>query len=223
MNSANLRHELPDIETQDLEQQWQEVLALLTTLDELGHPCAMGLATRQILFKTVRAMGAKTVLDIGTFTGSSALAFALAVGAGGSVVSVDIKPANAPDGNWKKYKRQHSPADLMTLAGVADRVEFVQADSVEYLQATSRRFDFICVDGWHEEQAVYAEIPLALERLNPGGLIFLDDVHPPGYIPPPGCDLITGPELALSRHLREGAPFRMVRSAPAMAFLLGGA
>lgn len=220
MNVANLRKRLPDIQSPEIEAQWQEALTLLADLGELGQPCAMGLDTRRMLFKTIRAMGAKSVLDIGTFTGSSALAFALAVGPGGSVTSVDIRPANAPDGHWSDYGRLRSPADLMALAGVADRVEFVTQDSAAYLAATNKEFDLISLDGWHCERAVYAEVPLALDRLRPDGLVFLDDVHPPGYKPPPGCDLITGPRKALDRHQREAAPFRVVSAATATAFLL---
>lgn len=220
MNVSHLRPALPDIDTPELEAQWQEALALLTDLGELGQPCAMAVETREMLFKTIRAMGATRVLDIGTFTGASALAFALAVGPGGSVTTVDIRPANDADGHWRAYGRPRSPAKLMALAGVADRVEFVTLDSVAYLKATHKTFDLISLDGWHKESAVYAEIPLALDRLNPGGLIFLDDVQPAGYVPPPGLDVIDGPRKALERHARERAPFRMIPAPPAMAFLL---
>lgn len=201
----SLRADVPAYDTPELADQWQGALAVLTEIGELGIPCAMSVGTRRILFQTVRAMGAVDVLDIGTYTGASALAFALT---GARVTTVDICDANAPDGWWSKAGRPRSPADTMAAAGVS--VEFVTCDSVKYLSSTQKKFDLISLDGWHEHFAVYAEIPLALKRLKPGGLIFLDDVQPAGYEPLPGLDVIDGPRRALERHMKEKARFKIV-------------
>jgi predicted O-methyltransferase YrrM len=196
---------LPDFDSPALARTWRKALAVMSDLHEINVPCAMPIGLRRMLFQIVTAMGAQSVLDIGTYCGTSALTFALA---GARVTTVDIKNANSSDGYWVDTGRRQSPQSLMMKAGVADRVQFVAMDSVEYLQATGQYFDFVSIDGWHEWHQVYKEIPLSIDRLNPGGLIYLDDIHSPEYQPGAGLDFIPGPWIALQRHLLLGSQFK---------------
>lgn len=208
-----LREELPAFDTPDLAEQWAEALAVLTHVGELEVPCAMSVGARRVLFQVVRAMGARRVLDIGTYLGTSALAFALAVGEDGVVVSVDNQPHH-----WREQGAR-SPDHLMRDAGMSGRVEFVTQDARGYLRQTEDRFDLISIDGWHEDFAVEDEVGLALGHLLPGGLIFLDDVQVEGEELPIGLDRIDGPRIALERMVQDGAPFRVV---PVRQTLEGG-
>lgn len=211
-----MRTDLP-LYGDEYDTAWAEALAVVTRLDDVDVPCAMSIAERERLFKLCKAIGAKRVLDIGTYVGSSALAFALS---GAHVTTVDIKPVNAPDAYWAQVGRAMSPTDLMRTAGVMDRVRFVQSDAREYLKgAPPDNFDLISIDGWHEEHAVYDELGLALNRLTPGGLIFMHDVQ--WCPPPPGVDAIPGPLKALRQRLTEGAPYRAIFERPGIAFLVG--
>jgi predicted O-methyltransferase YrrM len=209
LDVSRLRPDVPQYDTPQLAREWQEALEVLTRIDELGIPCAMSIGTRRILFQTIRAMGATDILDIGTFTGTSAATFALASGENGRVTTVDIQDANAPDGHWSVHGRPRTPMELIAQVGAVHRVEFVTQDSVEYLKGTARLFDFISIDGWHEDFCVYAEIELAMKRLKSDGLIFMDDVQFLGYPLPLGHDRIPGPLKAIWRHLDEGAPLKL--------------
>lgn len=201
---SNLREGMPDYDTPELRGQWErEGLAVLKRVGELGVFRAMSVGTRQMLFQSARAIGARSVLDIGTYVGTSALAFALAVGEGGRVVTVDIVDANAPDGYWKIGGRPRSPAGLMEAAGVADRVEFVTATGANYLAGTDDRFDLICIDASKDSEEDYLTTGLALKRLNPGGLMFFDDVFPEGKPMKAGGYSALGPWLTLERLKRE--------------------
>ena len=184
---------MPDIGGRKLHAQWQEALDTQRIVDSLATFRAMSVGTRELLFKTVQATDAKSVLDIGTYVGTSALAFALAVGPGGKVVTVDIVDANAPDGYWAVDGRPRSPRDMLAKAGVADRVEFVTKSALEYLRATTDTFDFVCIDGGKDFEEDYAAALLAMDKLNPGGLMFFDDVFPTGQPMKPGGYCTDGP------------------------------
>ena len=210
-NTDRLLTGLPDYSTPELLKQWEEARAVLERVGELGVPQAMGVETRSVLFRVIRALGYTKILDIGTSTGTSALAYALAAGKRGHVVTVDKLDANDPYGRWQKRNRPFPPWKLMHVADVADRVEFVTEDSVRYLQNTPHNtFEFISIDGSHRESVVYKEIRLALKRLRRGGLIFLDDMHPPGFVPNEGCDFIPGPWIATQRRLAESSELKLI-------------
>jgi len=218
-----MRTTLPIYDTPELFAEWEKALAVLERIGELGVVRAMGVATRRMIFQVLRAMEAKDVLDIGTCFGTSACTMALA---GCSVVTVDIRPINGADGQWRRFGRPRDARTLWTNAGVVDRIEVVRAHSHEYLAETDQTFDFISLDGNHGERHVYDEINLALARLRPQGLIFMDDVQT-GTLPA-GCTPIHGPKLAIERHLAEGAPFRCIPFTQSMygdptgvAFLVG--
>lgn len=210
LDVSNLRRELPDWDTPALRAQWWSTEQGLCDLGESDVPCAMRPAKRRLCFQIVRAMGAKRVLDIGTYVGTSAANYAAAVGEGGCVVTVDVRSVDADDAHWRRVNRPRSPRQLMEVAGIADRVEFVTRDAREYLKSTEETFDFISIDGWHEHFAVYDEIRLSLARLNPNGLIFLDDIQVPGQRLFEGCDRFDGPWRALQMHVSERAPFEVI-------------
>jgi predicted O-methyltransferase YrrM len=142
-------------------------------------------------------------LDIGTYVGTSALCFALAVGRGGHVVTLDVKDANADDGFWKVDGRSQRPRDLMERAQVSERVDFFTESGLNYLRRTDTMFDFVCIDAGKNKQEDYEVVRLALSRLNPDGLIFMDDVFPHNRPIRPGGFSEPGPWLVLERLRRE--------------------
>jgi predicted O-methyltransferase YrrM len=210
LDVSNLRHDLPNWDRMGFYEAWLVTEDKLLELGESDIPCAMRPAKRRLCFQIIRAMGAKSVLDIGTYVGTSAANYGAAVGSGGRVVTVDIRSVDADNAHWKQVGRNLSPRALMEAVGVADRVQFVTCDARKYLAETAEKFDFISIDGWHEYFAVYEEIRLALTRLNPDGLIFLDDIQIPGQRLFEGCDRFDGPWRALQRHISERAPFEVI-------------
>ncbi len=118
-----------------------------------------------LLAMLVRLTGARRVLEIGTFTGYSALCMAEALPKNGQLITCEIKPQHAeiarsffdrsPHG--RKIKLQLGPA-LETLAGLP----------------VSASFDFVFLDADKENYVNYYEV--VLPRLRPGGLIVADNV-----------------------------------------------
>jgi predicted O-methyltransferase YrrM len=122
----------------------------------------------QLMAFLVELIGARRVLEIGCFTGYSALAMALAL---------------PPDGRLITLEANAEPIEIgrraWHAAGVADRIEVrlgLAADSLEQLLAegAAESFDLVFIDADKKSYAAYYERALMLVR--PGGLILLDNV-----------------------------------------------
>lgn len=116
----------------------------------------------------VQLTGARSVLEIGTFTGYSTLWMALALPPHGKIITCDIDE-RAPAIGRKYWKK----------AGVEDRIELRSgraSDSLDLLlaQGEERNFDIAFIDADKESYIGYYEYALKLVR--PGGLILVDNV-----------------------------------------------
>ena len=122
----------------------------------------------QVMGFLVRLIGARRALEIGTFTGYSALAVALALPADGRLVCCDVSA------EWTAIGRRHWEA-----AGVAAKIELRLAPALESLAALRRdgqdgAFDFAFIDADKDNYDAYYEHCLQLVRR--GGLIAIDNV-----------------------------------------------
>jgi len=120
----------------------------------------------QFMALMVRLTGARRCLEIGTYTGYSSTAMALALPEDGRLVCCDVSEA------WTAIARR-----TWAEAGVAHKVELILAPAVETLAALTRagaRFDLAFIDADKESYDAYYEGCLKLVR--PGGLIMIDNV-----------------------------------------------
>lgn len=112
----------------------------------------------------VGALGARRVVEVGTFTGYSALCMARALPPGGKLVCCDVSEEYTAIARrfWEK-------------AGVADRIELRLGPALETLRALPPDpLDFAFIDADKENYQAYYEALLA--RLRPGGVIAIDNV-----------------------------------------------
>jgi caffeoyl-CoA O-methyltransferase len=112
--------------------------------------------------------GARRCLEIGTFTGYSALVCALALPADGKLLTLDVSE------EWTAIARRY-----WLEAGVADRIELrlgPAGDSLRQLLAdgAAGTFDFVFVDADKAGYPAYLE--RGFELLRPGGLLAFDNV-----------------------------------------------
>jgi predicted O-methyltransferase YrrM len=146
---------------------------------ELGEIAIMQIAPEQGAFMTVlvRAMGAQRALELGTFTGYSAICVARGLGEGGTLVTCDIS------GEWTEVARRY-----FEEAGVADRIDLRLGPALETLRAmpADEPFDFAFIDADKTEYPDYYEECLRL--LRPGGLMMLDNVLRGGGVLDAGDD-----------------------------------
>jgi predicted O-methyltransferase YrrM len=133
----------------------------------------------QFMALLVRLIGARRYLEVGTFTGYSALAVALALPAGGQVVACDINK------EWTAIGRRY-----WQEAGVAGKIDLRLAPAVDTLDALIREraapFDFAFIDADKENYDAYYERALKLVR--PGGIIAIDNVLWDGKVVDPKRD-----------------------------------
>jgi caffeoyl-CoA O-methyltransferase len=131
----------------------------------------------QFMALLVRLLGARKTLEVGVFTGYSALAVALALPDDGQVVACDVSEDFTAVARryWKE-------------AGVERKIELRLAPAVETLDGliasgAGGTFDFAFLDADKESYDRYYEQSLVLVR--PGGLIAIDNVLWDGEVADP--------------------------------------
>ncbi len=141
--------------------------ALIAETAALGGVGIMQIAPEQGAFMTLlaRAIGARRMIEVGTFTGYSALCLARALPADGTLLCCDLNE------EWTTIARRHWQA-----AGVADKIELRLGLALETLRSLPRAplVDLSFIDADKEGyRAYYEEI---LPRTRPNGLILFDNV-----------------------------------------------
>ena len=121
----------------------------------------------QFMALLVELMGARNALEVGTFTGYSALAVALALPEDGHLVACDVSE------QWTAIGQRY-----WEEAGVAHKIDLRLAPALETLDALlaegcAETFDFAFIDADKEGYDAYYE--RALELMRTGGLIVLDN------------------------------------------------
>ena len=173
---------------------------------------------RRALYYLIRSLRPARVLEVGTHIGASTVHIAAALRAnaadGGpapNFTTVDILDVNDPATRpWARSGSRWAPSEMIDRMGMTGRVRFVARSSLAFLADTGPSHDFIFLDGDHSAATVYREVPAALRRLSPGGLVLLHDYFPDGRPLWPGDPVIPGPWLGLLRLCREGARLRVL-------------
>ncbi|MFF2192529.1 O-methyltransferase [Streptomyces sp. NPDC058157] len=137
-----------------------------TTWEKFPESAGMQSAEEQgpLLAFLVRLTGAKHIVEVGTFTGFSALSMAQALPADGRLIACDVSE------EWTAYGRE-----AWAAAGVADRIDLRIAPALDTLRAmpAEPHIDLAYVDADKENQILYWEE--LVPRLRPGGLIVTDN------------------------------------------------
>ncbi len=149
------------------------------TAERFGGAAIMQIAPEQgtLLTMLARLMGARSAIEIGTFTGYSAICIARGLGEGGRLTCCDISE------EYTALARAY-----FGKAGVAGRIDLRIAPALETLRAlpAGTTFDFAFIDADKTSYSDYYEAVLA--RLRPGGLIVLDNVLWMGQVADPAAD-----------------------------------
>jgi predicted O-methyltransferase YrrM len=131
----------------------------------------------QFMGLLLQLMGARTVLEIGTFTGYSALAMALELPEDGRIVACDVNE------EWTSIGRRY-----WEEAGVSHKIDLRLGPAVETLrgllsEGLAGTFDFAFIDADKTGYADYYELCLQLVR--PGGVVAVDNTLWEGKVADP--------------------------------------
>ncbi|HIK46775.1 MAG TPA: class I SAM-dependent methyltransferase [Leptolyngbyaceae cyanobacterium M65_K2018_010] len=156
-----------------------EILSALRQ-ETAQHPMGeMQIAPEQGQFMAllVQLIGAKKALEVGVFTGYSALRVALALPPEGQLVACDISPEYTAIARryWEK-------------AGVANKIDLRLGPAMDTLnqllqEGQANSFDFAFIDADKSNYPTYYE--QALQLVRPGGLIAIDNVLWSGQVADP--------------------------------------
>lgn len=119
----------------------------------------------EFLYMMTRMISPRNVLEIGTFTGYSAICMALALEGEGHIDTLEIND-ELEDLILEGFER----------AGVQDKVSLHIGDALEFLKSMSgkKTYDLTFIDANKREYPDYYELALALTKS--GGFILADDV-----------------------------------------------
>ena len=137
------------------------------TVEQVGAMSMMQVAPEQGAFMTLlaRLVGAKRAIEVGTFTGYSALCLARGLAGDGQLICCDTSE------EWTQIAQP-----FWERAGVAERIDLRIGPALDTLRSLprARDFDLAFIDADKPAYLDYYEELLV--RIRPGGLILADNV-----------------------------------------------
>jgi predicted O-methyltransferase YrrM len=122
-----------------------------------GHLQGRVLALLSHLLKPLR------VLEIGTYTGYSALCLAEGLAEGGKVITLDVNE-----------ELERMVRNYVQKAGMADRVDFRIGRAADLIPLLVETFDLVFIDADKANYGLYYD--LVFDKVRPGGIIVADNV-----------------------------------------------
>lgn len=105
----------------------------------------------------------RQVLEIGTFTGYSAICLAEGLAPGGLVHTIDVNE-----------ELEDMVRSYLSRAGLDDKVRYYTGAALELIPTLDYTFDLVFIDADKKNNALYYE--MVLDKVVPGGFILVDNV-----------------------------------------------
>jgi caffeoyl-CoA O-methyltransferase len=143
-----------------------EADAVLREIEELSKKeflPIIGSVKGKHLVSAVRKFKVKSVLEVGTLVGYSAILIASNLPEEGKVVTIEIKPESAERAKENILK-----------AGMADKIEVHVGNALNVIRQLKGKFDMVFIDATKDEYLEY--LKLAEGKLKKNGVVFADNV-----------------------------------------------
>lgn len=105
----------------------------------------------------------KSILEIGTYTGYSALCMAEGLADGGKIITMD-----------KNEELEDLVKEFFDRAGMSDTIDFRIGDAMEIIPTLNQEFDLVFIDADKGNYSNYYD--LVIDKVPSGGYILLDNV-----------------------------------------------
>ena len=152
-----------------------EALEAETRATQSSPQMLTGPLAGRLLDMLVWVTEAKLVLEIGTYTGYSAITMAGTLGEGGRLITCELDPDRAA------FAREH-----MDASPYGDRIQIEVGPALETIAGLDGPFDLVFIDADKTGYPDYFEA--VLPKLAPRGLIVLDNMLRGGRVLEPGGD-----------------------------------
>ena len=153
----------------DKEGEYLNSLYRATHLQLLYPHMVSGHLQGRILKMLTHMIRPKNILEIGTYSGYSALCMAEGLPAGGKIYTIEI---NDEQEEFTRPWFEKSP--------YANQIEFIIGDAMEVVPRLGIRFDMVFIDGDKRRYLEFYEMVLA--HLTPGGYILADNTLWGGHV-----------------------------------------
>ena len=200
---------------EDIDKDWESIKELRESMELPEFTGGVNPGDQRAIYYLARGFELNNILEIGTHLGCSTTHLALAIkdNPNAKITTVDIRDVNDTETdhsehyiphdfrgkNFSQFKSKYTPKECLEVLDLDDKVEFVMGDSVNFLMNTEETYDLIFLDGNHDFDVVLGEVPLAMKKLNQGGIILLHDYFPDCQpLWPKSSDVVcTGPFMAI--------------------------
>lgn len=105
----------------------------------------------------------EAILEIGTYTGYSALCLAEGLKAGGKLITID------PNEETNLFARR-----FIERSDYRDRIELIEGQAGQIIPSLPQQFDLVFIDADKRNYSLYFD--LVVDKVRPGGLIIADNV-----------------------------------------------
>jgi caffeoyl-CoA O-methyltransferase len=146
-----------------------EVVDASTKADFAAWGMMVGRQEGRFLEMLVFALQATSVLEIGTFTGYSAIAMASGLAKGGSIISLEVDPHHAQVARGN-----------IAAAGLESYISVIEGPALRSVEALQGPFDLVFIDADKVSYDAYYEA--VLPKLAPHGLIVVDNTLQSGGV-----------------------------------------
>lgn len=140
-----------------------------THVEILAPQMASGHVQGRLLKFLVKMIHPRRILEIGTFTGYSALCMAEGLEAEGKLYTFEVED------ELEDFTRK-----WIEGSEHADKIEFIIGDALKIVPILGEKFDMVFIDGNKREYIKYYE--MAMEYLNDGGWILADNTLWDGHV-----------------------------------------
>ncbi|MBK6977234.1 MAG: O-methyltransferase [Cytophagaceae bacterium] len=147
----------------DIEPEALKIIDRSTQLNQLKPRMLSGHFQGRVLALLSSLVNPKRILEIGTFTGYSAICLAEGLADKGKLITIEANE-----------ELESVILNNIKLAGISDKIELIIGNALEVIPKLDEKFDLVFIDADKLNYKNYYD--LVIDKVNLGGLIISDNV-----------------------------------------------